>query len=151
MNASNDNHPRRSDGRDVTRLLRTTALALLAGSAACTSTSPDQQPGVWGSDQASLTVAGDSATLRVLASGGCYGSYGLIDHRIPNGAFTLPGTYTQLMGAYPGKVEYVAQYSGTVTGSQLSLTVTVPALQQSFGPFTLTHGVSEEWPACLYP
>jgi hypothetical protein len=150
MNAANDHHLRWRDGYGATPLLRAIALALLAGSAACASTSPDQA-GVWGSDQASLTVAGSSATLRILAPGGCYGSYGQIDQRIPNGAFTLPGTYTQLMGAYPGKVEYAAQYSGTVAGPQLSLTVTVPALQQVFGPYQLAEGVARLWPACAYP
>lgn len=131
-------------------LQRMVALALATSIAACASASPDQ-PGTWGSDQASLTIQDSSGTLRILASGGCYGSYGEFAQRLPAGAFTIPGTFTQLIGAYPGKLHYPAQFSGSITGSQLSLTVAVPALQQSFGPFTLTHGVSEEWPACLYP
>jgi hypothetical protein len=106
---------------------------------------------MWGSDQANLTIAGTSATLVILASGGCYGSYGEFAQALPSGAFSIPGTYTQLIGAYPGKVQYTAQFSGTVTHKQIALTVTVPALQRAFGPFALARGVTEEWPACLYP
>jgi hypothetical protein len=120
------------------------------GTAACGSTSPGQ-PDAWGSDQASLTIAGGAATLRILASGGCYGSYGEIDHSIPTGAFALAGTYTQLIGAYPGKLEYPAQFSGSVTDDRMTITVTVPALQQAFGPFALARGVTQVWPACMYP
>jgi hypothetical protein len=112
--------------------------------------SPDQ-PGVWGSDQASLTIADSTASVHILASGGCYGSYGEIRQRIPVGAFALSGTYTQLIGAYPGTVQYAAQYSGTVVGQQMSLTITVAALQRAFGPYTLGSGVIERWPACAYP
>ena len=136
--------------RARTGLLLIVSLELEVGSAACTSTSPDQ-PGVWGSDQASLTIADSTATVHILASGGCYGSYGEVDQRIPVGVFALPGTYTQLVGAYPGKVQYAAQYSGTISGQRMSLTITVPALQRAFGPYTLASGVTEGWPACAYP
>jgi len=134
----------------LTCLVLTPAAVLTVASAACTATTPDQSR-AWGSDQANLTVAGPSATLRILASGGCYGSYGTFDQPPPNGAFSIPGTYTQLIGAYPGKVQYPAQFSGTVTNPQISLTVTVPILQGAFGPFTLARGVTAGWPACLYP
>jgi hypothetical protein len=118
--------------------------------AACASTAPDQ-PAVWSSSEASLTVADSTATLRILASGGCYGSYGEIDQPIPSGAFTLTGTYTLLQGVYPGYVRYAAEYAGTVEGHQMTLGITVPALQQTLGPFTLVYGVGQSWPACLYP
>ncbi len=113
------------------------------------------QPGVWGSGSAGLTVTSGSATLDILAStlpdGGCFGSYGEMTRPIPNGAFSLPGTYTQLIGAFPGKVQYAAQYSGFVEGDRMSILVTVPLLGQTFGPFPLTHGVNNAWSPCLYP
>ena len=113
------------------------------------------QPGVWGSENASLTITKDSATLALLASalptGGCFGSYGEITQPIPNGNFSIAGTYTQLMGAYPGKVEYAARYSGVVEGNRMSIAIAVPALQQAFGPFLLTAGVNNAWTPCLYP
>jgi hypothetical protein len=123
---------------------------VVAAAWACTATSPDQSS-VWGSDQATLTIAGSGATLRILASGGCYGSYGDFDQRPLAGAFTVSGTYTQLIGAYPGKVQYPAQFSGTSSGRQISLTVSVPALNQDFGPYQLAEGVIRQWPACAYP
>lgn len=120
------------------------------GSAGCTATAPNQSD-AWGSEQANLTLNGTDATLRLLASGGCYGSYGNLDQKPANGAFSIPGSYTQLMGAYPGKVTYPARYTGTVSGQEIALTVTVPALQLALGPFALARGVTAAWSACAYP
>jgi hypothetical protein len=105
---------------------------------------------MWGSNTASLTITDSSATLQLL-NGSCYGAYGQVDQPIVTAAFDLPGTYTQLMGAYPGKIEYPARYSGTVAGNQLSLTVSVPALPTTFDPFVLTYGITSAWTPCLYP
>ena len=126
------------------------SVVLTLSSAACASTGPDQDA-IWGSSQVSLTIAETTATLQILASGGCYGSYGEIDQPIPSGTFSLTGTYTQLTGVYPGSVQYPAQYDGTIAGRHMTLTISVPALQQTLGPFSLTHGVANTWPACLYP
>lgn len=112
-------------------------------------------PGVWGSENASLTITKDGAKLDLLSSpfpnGGCFGAYGEMTQPIPKGAFSIAGTYTQLIGAYPGKIEYVARCSGVVEGSRMSIAIAVPALQQTFGPFLLTVGVSNAWSPCLYP
>jgi hypothetical protein len=109
------------------------------------------QPGVWGSENASLTITKAGATLAVLSAGGCFGSYGESAQPIPNGPFSIAGTYTQLTGAFPGRIQYAAQYSGFVEGDRLSITITVPALQQAIGPFLLTNGVNNAWSPCLYP
>ena len=61
------------------------------------------------------------------------GSYGQVLQPIPTGRFSLPGTYTQLMGAYPGRVEYAAQYAGQWDGNQLTLEITVVTLPQPVG------------------
>jgi len=108
-------------------------------------------PGAWGSGLASLATTNSGATLQILASGGCYGSYGNIGAPIPRGPFALAGTYTQLIGAYPGMIQYDASFSGSVAGNQMTITVVVPALQESFGPFDLTYGVQTSWQPCLYP
>ena len=112
-------------------------------------------PSVWGSDKASLLVKGASATVEIfslaLPPRGCFGSYGDIAQAIPNGRFSLPGTYTQLTGVYPGKIEYPAQFSGFVEGTTMTLTITVPELPQVLGPFVLTNGVTNTWGPCLYP
>ena len=109
------------------------------------------QPGVWGSEKASLTITKAGATLEILASGGCFGSYGEMTQPIPNGLFSIAGTYTQLTGVYPGRIQYVAQYSGVVEGNRMSIAVTVPALPQILGPFQLADGVNNAWSPCLYP
>jgi hypothetical protein len=123
---------------------------------ACSNRSPisldnSAQRGMWGSNEASLTISDSSATLQILASGGCFGAYGGIDQPIPTPRFAQSGIYTQLIGAFPGYVQYAAQYSGTVEGNQMSIMVTVPALQQAFGPFSLTYGVRTTWVPCRYP
>jgi hypothetical protein len=129
--------------------------ALLGAASACsdhisTAANASLQHGVWGSTAASLTVADSGATLEIL-NGSCYGSYGQIAQPIASGHFDLAGTYTQLIGAYPGKLQYPAQYSGAVSGNALSVTISVPALQATFGPFDLAYGVSNSWTQCLYP
>jgi len=126
-----------------------TALAFTAA-LGCSATSPDQA-GVWGSNEATLTMADTGATLRILASGGCYGSYGEFGRRLPAGTFAISGSYTQLIGAYPGTIQYPAQFTGTFSGARISLRVTVPNLQQTFGPYQLAEGVTRQWPACAYP
>jgi hypothetical protein len=121
---------------------------LIAG--ACASTAPDH-PAAWGSNEASLTVNQSSTTVQILASGGCYGSYGEISQAIPPRSFVLAGTYVQLTGVAPGSVQYPGQFTGTVAGSHMTLSITVSALQQVLGPFSLTQGVTKAWSACRYP
>ena len=128
--------------------LHASLVCALTGSA-CAPTTPDR-PATWGSDQASLSIAENKATVQILASGGCYGAYGDIDH-VPSGSFALSGTYTQLMGAYPGSIQYTAEYTATVVGNVMTLSITVPELQQTIGPFGLTAGVTSAWSACRYP
>ena len=125
-------------------------LVLTLAMAACVSTAPDQ-PSVWSSNEASLSVAQNHTTVQILASGGCYGSYGTIEQPIPSGSFSLSGTYTQLTGVYPGSVQYPAQFSGAVSGPFLTLSINVPALQRTLGPYSLRFGVTKSWSACLYP
>src|SRR4051794_24761163 len=81
------------------------------GAAAPDRTTATDRDTAWGSDEASVVTVGNKTAIQVLAAGGCYGAYGAIDQVITPGAFKLPGTYTQLMGAYPGHVEYAAEYS----------------------------------------
>ena len=135
--------------RSTIRLVMATFVLTLSN-AGCASTGPDQRA-EWGSSQVSLTIAESTTTLQILASGGCDGSYGEIDQPISSGTFSVTGTYTQLTGVYPGSVQYPAQYSGAIAGRHMTLTISVPALQQTLGPFSLTQGVAKTWPACLYP
>lgn len=127
-------------------LLASAALAL----AACNSTGPEQSS-LWGSEQASLQVKQSGATLQILGGQGCYGASAEISGALGSSSFTLPGTYTQLMGVYPGYVSYPAQFSGSMLHGAISLTVAIPSTQQTLGPYLLSHGEGRTWPACLYP
>lgn len=113
-------------------------------------TAPDQ-PTAWASDNVSLQTTGTGATLQFLADGGCYGSSGAVDQAIPSGDFSLTGTYTQLMGVAPGFVRYPARFTGTVAHGAMTITVSVPTLPLTLGPYRLAAGVTKSWPACLYP
>jgi hypothetical protein len=92
------------------------------------------------------------ATLHIMSSGGCYGSFGAIENgnRL-SGTFALSGTYTELTGAAPGSRQYAAQYTGTVAGDHMTQRVSVPDLQKTLGPFNLTSGVEKTWPPCRFP
>src|ERR1700693_1735167 len=113
------------------------------------------RPGVWGSETASLTITKDGATLDILSltfpTGGCFGAYGEMTQPIPKGRFSIAGTYTQLIGAYPGKIRYAAPCLGVAEGKRMSISFTVPALEQTLGPFLLTEGVNNAWSPCQYP
>jgi hypothetical protein len=124
-------------------------LALALSLSACSSTAPDE-PGSWGSDQVAITIKNGVTTLEILA-GSCYGSYGELDQPILPGTFLVSGRYVQLTGVYPGKVVYPATYSGVRADNQMTITIAVPALQASFGPFLLTRRVDSGWEPCLYP
>jgi hypothetical protein len=124
-------------------------LALTVMVAACETVEPDHT--TWGSPEASVRITGDQATIQLMAAGGCYGSYGNIDEALPSGSFALSGSYTQLMGVYPGSIQYPAQYAGTIAGNTMTLSISVPALQQTLGPFHLAAGVTSSWSPCLYP
>lgn len=137
--------------------MRLTPLVVLASSlaaVACSSSTSARtvaQSGEWASDQADLIVGNASAHLSLLANTGCVSSYGDIAGRIPLGAFDLDGTYSVLTALPSGPVVYAARFSGTVQGSTMSLTVTVPDLQQTLGPFTLTYGVHQSFTQCALP
>lgn len=128
------------------------AFSLLAASA-CSQDATEPADGSaklgrWGSAEALLTTTETGATLDVVASG-CIGSYGDIQQRIPAGDFTLTGTFTQLMGAYPGMVVYPAQFKGSAGGDTVVITIT--ANGQTRGPFTVVYGRGETRSRCLYP
>ena len=111
--------------------------------------------GTWGSETASLTIEPAGGALRVFGSafpgGGCYGGLGDVPRSIPAGHFTLPGTFVQLTGVYPGRIEYQAEYDGVIDGDVMTLTITVPSLPRVLGPYHLVFGVGNAWTPCLYP
>jgi hypothetical protein len=131
------------------------AVTALLGVSACAnpvaSRTRSALAGTWGSSHASLVASDTGATLQILASGSCFGSFGQFSQPVATGSFDVPGTFTQLTGAYPGQVQYAARFSGAVSGDHLTLTVTVATLAQTMGPFVLVRGVTSSWTPCLYP
>jgi hypothetical protein len=119
-------------------------------SSGCDSTAP-HHAAVWGSDQASVRIIENRTEVKIMAAGGCFGSYGDIDQAVPSGTFALAGTYTQLIGAYPGSRQYSAEFDGSIVGNTMTLSISVPALPQTLGPFHHTAGVTSSWSPCLYP
>lgn len=106
---------------------------------------------MWGADSANLAVTPDSAHLRYLSDNGCVATY--VDAANPAGSLSLsaPGVYTQLIGAFPGKLMYPAQVNAVVNAGMVRLTVTVPALSLVIGPTDLAKGVSHVWANCNFP
>jgi hypothetical protein len=118
---------------------------------ACSSSTAPNGAATWGSDQASLTVQNGSSRLLIFNSGSCYGYYGDIAQAIPPRPFNLTGTFTQIINVPPGQLRYSADFSGAVTGNEMRIAVTAPALQQVFGPYVLLAGVTTVKGQCLYP
>lgn len=134
----------------LTRSALRATLAFAVMSSGCESTAP-HRAAIWGSDQASVRIVEDRTAVQIMAAGGCYGAYGNIDQPVRSGTFALAGTYTQLIGAYPGSRQYSAEYDGSIVGNTMTLSISIPALPQTLGPFHLTAGVTSSWSPCLYP
>ena len=108
--------------------MRITMSALVVLAAAAAGASCSKVPtsagatlvGVWGSDTAGLAVTDSGGTLRILSSGTCYGQYADVARPLSAPRFDLPAVFTQLEGAYPGKLEYAAEVTGSVSGDGLA-------------------------------
>ncbi|MFN8580540.1 MAG: hypothetical protein U0163_06105 [Gemmatimonadaceae bacterium] len=137
----------------VRRGFPTLMTLLVCGTLSCGHTDATAAaPGsTWSSDDAVLSVTETGAELRLLASGGCVGSYVSVTGPFLGLSINRTGTFTQLIGAYPGRVTYAAQVSGSFRDTVMRLTVTVPELARVIGPLDLVRGVRHDWPTCAYP
>ena len=115
-----------------------------------TSAGARARTGIWGASGAVIRVNNGDAMIQI-ADGGCYGSFATTHERIPGGAFTIDGTFTQLMGVAPGRVDYSAQLSGFTAGDRMWITIDVPELSRTLGPYAFVHGTGSLRSACLYP
>lgn len=107
--------------------------------------------GVWGSDQVRFTVMPTGATIE----SGC--DSGRIETQlIPDrtGRFSAAGTYAfgtggpTRLGDPPAKA-HSARYDGTIDGRTMRLTVSLPELSRTLGPFQLTLGRENLLERCL--
>lgn len=135
--------------RSLLRASFAVATPLLLGALACATGPSDTDH--WHSGVASLTLTDSTSTLNLLAPGDCIGSFGTLATRPGSGAFDVPGTYTQLIGAYPGFVVHPARFAGSVSAKQVSVTIAVADMGTVLGPFVLTAGRAPLWDTCRYP
>ena len=147
------------DARDlydmISRCRAFFAMVLVALIAGCSDSAPAKQGvlrGVWGSDQARLSINDSTAVLQVLGGSGCYGARADAGQPVQDNGFVVAVTYTQYTGAYPGYVQQPARMSGTLATDRLSVSVVAAGSGQLLaGPFDLTLGVNPQWNQCLYP
>jgi hypothetical protein len=97
--------------------------------------------GVWGSAEANLTVTNTEAAITTTCGGG---ATAVRPVAALDGSFDVAGSYQINGGAPPpnGPVTHPARYIGTVQGNQLTLTLHLTDIEQTLGPYRLTHGVT---------
>jgi len=117
--------------------------AVLAGAAGCSSSPGDVATGTWGGRNAELVVTSAGATARFKC-----GASGTIGQRLragPGGAFDVPGSF--LTPAVNLGVQ-AARYSGSVSGSQMTLLVSIGG--QPAGAFDLRLGSAATFDVCNF-
>ena len=108
-------------------------------------------PGVWGNDQLVLTATASGATIE----SGC--DSGRIEGPVAtdqSGGFSLPGTYAFGRGGPsqagdPPLKAHSARYVGRITGQTMELTISLPELPRTLGPFQLSFGRKNLLDRCL--
>ncbi len=110
-------------------------LALAAGCATVTAP-PTGVVGSWGGTVASLVLADSGGTLQLPCGAGAIDSAWTLS---ATGQFSASGSYFIEAGpvAAGGPTPHPAHYAGTVSGDRFTLTITVPDLNASLGPFVL--------------
>jgi hypothetical protein len=107
--------------------------------AACSDATAPNPVGNWGGMQASLLLTRSGGTLSYPCSAGTVDSGWAFTRA---GKFTATGKHFFGGGPVPpeGHPPRPALYSGRVTDSQFTLTVTLTDLQEVLGPFVLVRG-----------
>jgi hypothetical protein len=126
-----------------------TGLVLAVVAAACgTPASPSMMPiGVWGGDHIVLTVEATSAHVEFDCA------HGEIPVRLPDGPFTVAGTFVREHGG-PIRVDETADshpalYVASMSGGVMTLTIRLVGGGELVGTFTLTRGSSGRVFKCL--
>jgi len=106
---------------------------------------PDAVTGTWGGTDAGL-IAGDTAAHVHI---GCT----VGDARLPiavndDGTFEATGTYDVDAFPVPRGILHPARFSGRITGTTMTLTVTLLDTARTLGPVQLTYGVTPQMGPC---
>lgn len=107
--------------------------------------------GAWGSDQLVLTVAANDATIESGCDSGRI-AVPIVPDRA--GRFSVSGTYAFGRGgpSQPGDPPmrgHAARYDGTIDGRTMQLTIFLPDLSRTLGPFQLSFGRKNLFDRCL--
>ncbi|HUQ18972.1 MAG TPA: hypothetical protein VM099_05110 [Gemmatimonadaceae bacterium] len=115
--------------------------------AAChnTPTVPTEIVGTWGGDNAGLIATDTSAHVHI----GCtLGDTKDVIRPDANGRFDVAGTYN--VDAYPidRGITHPAQFTGSVAGNTMTLTVALTDTPRTLGPVTLIYGKEPKMGPC---
>ena len=131
------------------RLSVWTVLVLAVFAAGCgTPSTPSLMPtGLWGGDHIALTVEDKSAHVELDCA------HGDIPIRLPDGPFTVAGTFVRERGG-PIRVDETADsrpatYVASTAGSVMTLTIRLTDSGELVGTFALTRGSSGRVVKCL--
>jgi len=122
-------------------------LALLAGLACSESTLPDG-PEEWGGPDATVTLSATGGSVVYLCGTGAIDAGWSIAR---GGAWRATGQYYAGGGPAPaeGRPPHRAAYDGVFQGDVLTFSVSVPDLDTTLGPFSVTRGKPGASEICL--
>lgn len=108
-------------------------------------------PGVWGGTGIQLTVTATGATIEFGCGSGSIDEQLVVDR---SGRISAQGTYTFGRGGPidpgdPPLMAHPAQYTGTIEGTTLRLTVFLPDVSRKVGDFVLVRGRQSSLDRCL--
>jgi len=124
-------------------------LAAMVTAVGCSSAvAPSPVDGLWGGDHVVLRVNPLGATVEFDCAQGRLAARPAPDG---SGRFDVTGTYAIEIGPIPAedRPPLAARYFGSVDGDTMRLSVTIVDREETFGPFTLTRGVTPILVKCL--
>lgn len=129
----------------VTELAGILAVALTLACASTSGTPITEVSGTWGGENAGLIATDTSAHVHIGCTLGDTKGKIIADL---DGHFSINGTYN--VDAFPVDrgILHPAQFSGTITGKSMSITVILTDTGQQLGPVTLTLGKEPKMGPC---
>jgi hypothetical protein len=114
------------------------APCLMAAALACSDTTAPSPAGAWGGPEVSLLLSDTGGTLSYLCGAGTINGGWTVSR---GGEFAGVGQHFFGGGPIPpeGRPPHEALYTGRLQGDRLRLSIALPALQQTLGPYTLVR------------
>jgi hypothetical protein len=123
-------------------------LVMVAVAVACSSTTAPELVGTWGGTEASLALTAAGGDVQYQCGTSTIDSAWTLS---ANGVFAATGQYYVGGGPLPpgGRPPHAATYAGEVHGTTFTLTVTVPDLDATLGPYVMVRDGPEVTELCL--